>query len=163
MRQLTESDLRPSIVNGSRSQVAAMTAPADLAQRDWPELDYLGWRDPKAPLRGYLVCESDDDLAGLILRAAESSSSRGKSAMCELCRAPLSGDQVTLFVARRAGQAGRDLNTVGTYICADLGCSARVRVLAPATALRPDPEEARDQAIEGLRSRLAGFLAAVRR
>jgi hypothetical protein len=34
---------------------------------------------------------------------------------------------VSLFAARRIGNAGKLGNTVGTYICADLACSLYVR------------------------------------
>jgi hypothetical protein len=36
---------------------------------------------------------------------------------------------VALFVARRAGSAGKAGNTVGTYMCADLACSLYLRGL----------------------------------
>ena len=51
--------------------------------------------------------------------------------MCLLCQTAQGGDSVSLFTARRTGKAGRIGNTVGTYICADLGCSARVRTESP--------------------------------
>ena len=54
MRALTEAAIRRCMVNCSRSEAAALTPPRDLAELDWPELDVLGWRDPKAELRGYL-------------------------------------------------------------------------------------------------------------
>lgn len=163
MDALTAAEIRRSIVNGSRRDVSEMNLPADLDSVDWERLDYLGWRDPKAPLRGYLVVQVDDRVVGLILRSAETSASARKSAMCQLCRAPRPGDEITLFTARRAGHAGRELNTVGTYICADLTCSAQVRVPLPPTPQRPDPAVATAQAIAGLHERMGGFVASVLR
>jgi len=37
------------------------------------------------------------------------------------------GTDIALFVAAHAGTAGRQGNTVGTYICADLACSLYIR------------------------------------
>ena len=49
----------------------AITLPQDLAHTPWDEREYLGWRDPKAPLRGYLVAERDGRPVGVAVRAAE--------------------------------------------------------------------------------------------
>ena len=163
MEKVTAADIRRSIVNGSRRDVAELAVPADLDGLDWDNLDYVGWRDPKLTLRGYIVYPLDGELVGVILRAAESSSSRRRSAMCQLCRAPRPGDEVTLFTARRAGHAGRELNTVGTYICTDLSCSEQVRIPVARTPLRPDPAAVTAQSIAGLNERLSAFLASVLR
>ena len=101
----------------------------------------LGWRDPKAPLRGYLVTEVDEEPVGLAVRAADTRMSSRTAAMCLLCQTGRSGDAVSLFTARRAGEAGRNGNTVGTYICADLGCSHRVRTEIPPWLRERDPAE----------------------
>jgi hypothetical protein len=163
MDKVTASGIRRSIVNGSRREVAELVPPADLEARQWTSLDFLGWRDAKAPLRGYVVYPLAGEVVGVILRAAETASARRKSAMCQLCRAPRPGDEVTLFTARRAGHAGRELNTVGTYICTDLSCSEQVRVPVARTPLRPDPEASTAQSIAGLNDRLSAFLASVLR
>jgi hypothetical protein len=46
--------------------------------------------------------------------------------MCSLCLTTHSGG-VSLMVARRAGRAGQQGNSVGAYMCDDLACSLYVR------------------------------------
>jgi hypothetical protein len=162
---LTEAAIRRSLVNCSRSEAAAMTPPRDLAELDWPSLDVLGWRDAKAELRGYLVHEADDGVVGIALRAADTKMSSRRSAMCLLCHEVQTAAAVSLFTARRVGAAGRNGNTVGTYICADLDCAHRAQEVPP-TARHLD-EDAQAAAVaeraEGLRQRLAAFTADVLR
>ena len=131
VRPLTEQQVRRSLVNCSRGEAQSLTLPRDFAELDWAELDVLGWRDPKAPLRGYLVAETEEAVVGIAVRAAESRMSSRTAAMCLLCQTAQPGDAVSLFTARRVGEAGRNGNTVGTYICADLGCSRRARTEIP--------------------------------
>jgi hypothetical protein len=72
---------------------------------------------------------------------------------------------VSLFTARRVGEAGRKGDTVGTYICADLDCAHRAREV-PMTARHWDEElqaVAVAERAEGLRRRLAAFTADVLR
>jgi hypothetical protein len=150
-------------VNCSRGEAQVLTLPKDFGERDWAELDLLGWRDPKAPLRGYLVVESGSEVVGIAVRAAESRMPSRTTAMCLLCQTAQSGDGVSLFTARRAGEAGRNGNTVGTYICADLGCSRRVRTEIPPWLQDRDPDEVVAERAAELRERVAGFLGSVRR
>ena len=165
MLALTEAAIRRSLVNCSRSEAAAMTPPRDLAELDWSSLDVLGWRDAKAELRGYLVHETDDGVVGIALRAADTTMSSRRSAMCLLCHEVQSAAAVSLFTARRVGEAGRNGNTVGTYICADLACAHRAREVPP-TARHLD-EDLQALAVaeraEGLRQRLHRFTADVLR
>ena len=165
MLALTEAAIRRSLVNCSRSEAAALTPPRDLEELDWASLDVLGWRDPKAELRGYLVHEHADGVVGVALRAADTKMSSRRSAMCLLCRTVQTADAISLFTARRVGEAGRNGNTVGTYICADLGCAHRVQAV-PQAAQHLD-EELQALAVaeraEGLRQRLQAFTADVLR
>ncbi|WP_299953019.1 FBP domain-containing protein [uncultured Modestobacter sp.] len=165
MHALTEAAIRRSLVNCSRSEAAALALPRDFAELDWASLDVLGWRDPKAELRGYLVHEQDGEPVGIALRAADTTMSSRRSAMCLLCHAVQSADAISLFTARRVGEAGRNGNTVGTYVCADLDCASRVRVVPP-SAQHLD-EELQSLAVEeqaaGLRQRLRAFTADVTR
>jgi hypothetical protein len=163
MQRLTEKDIRRSMVNCSRGEATSMALPRNLDVLDWDNLEFLGWRDPKAPLRGYLIQHRDTGPVGVSLRAAESRMSRAVSAVCMLCRSGRSGDTVSLFAARRAGAAGRDGNTVGTYICADLTCSANVRLDKPTASLQPDPGRSPEERIAGLQTRLAAFIDEVLR
>jgi hypothetical protein len=83
--------------------------------------------------------------------------------MCLLCQTTQPGDGVSLFTARRAGEAGRNGNTVGTYICADLACSHRVRTDIPPWLRERDPDEVVAERAVELRERLLGLAGAVRR
>jgi uncharacterized protein YlaI len=162
---LTEAAIRRCMVNCSRSEAAALTPPRDLAELDWSQLDVLGWRDPKAELRGYLVHEQEDGVVGVALRAADTKMSSRRSAMCLLCHTVQTADHVSLFTARRVGEAGRNGNTVGTYMCADLDCAHRA-LTVPASARHLDEELqalAVGERVEGLRQRLRAFTADVLR
>ena len=178
MEPLTERQIRSSLINASRSESAALALPAWLPggsagaaqHREWADLDYLGWRDPKAPLRGYLIVWRDEAPLGLMLRAADSVMSRRISAMCLLCQSTHSADLISLFTARRAGAAGRKGDTVGTYICADLNCSGAIRDPAGGSPLRdrtarsaPPSADAIAQRAAGLQQRVDGLIAAVMR
>jgi FBP C-terminal treble-clef zinc-finger len=162
---LTEAAIRRSMVNCSRSEAAALTPPRNLDDLDWASLDVLGWRDAKAELRGYLLHEQDDGVVGIALRAADTKMSSRRSAMCLLCHEVQSAGSVSLFTARRVGEAGRKGDTVGTYICADLDCAHRAGEV-PTTARHLDEElqaVAVAERAEGLRRRLAAFTSDVLR
>ncbi|MFE7123926.1 FBP domain-containing protein [Streptomyces sp. NPDC057617] len=128
MRHLTEADIRASFVNCSKGEAKRAGLPRDLEERPWDDLDFLGWRDPGAPERAYLVAEYEGRLLGLALRAA-SGAARGFTArsMCSVCLTTHTGGGVVLMTARRTGEAGRQGNTVGQYLCNDLACSLYVR------------------------------------
>src|SRR3954470_4484401 len=160
---LTEQQLRRSFVNCSRGEASSLTLPRDFAALDWERLEVLGWRDARAPLRGYLVLRRDGDPVGIALRAADTRMSSRTPAMCLLCQTAQSGDAVSLFTARRAGESGRNGNTVGTYICADLGCSERARTEIPPWLHDRNPDEVGAERAAELRERAHGFLESVRR
>ena len=67
-----------------------------------------------------------------------------------------------LWVAKRAGQSGRNGNTVGTLICADFGCCRNVRVEPPVNEINPDPAAVVLRQIEGLVARTVQFTDRVR-
>lgn len=162
MKALTESDIRASMVNATKGEIERMPLPG-LHEVLWDQREYLGWRDHSAPLRGYLVHWVDDRPVGIVLRASGARMRAGISAMCSLCRTPQPSDQVTLFSAALAGQAGRDGNTVGTYICADLACSLIIRITPPKMPMQPEPAEIVAKRAEGLLSRVQNFTADVLR
>jgi hypothetical protein len=87
--------------------------------------------------------------------------SRKVTTVCHLCRSTRPGSDMSLFAARRGGPAGRNGNTVGTYICADLACSHNVRVEKATPDLYPDTGRTVAERIAGLQSRLDGFVAEV--
>ncbi|TDE27586.1 FBP domain-containing protein [Actinomadura sp. 6K520] len=128
MEPVTERDLRASFVNCSRGEARRLALPRDFTGLPWDDLDFLGWRDPRAPERAYLVAERGGRPTGIALRAA-SGAPRGFTArsMCSLCLTTRTGGAVSLMTARRTGEAGRQGNSVGRYLCGDLDCSLYVR------------------------------------
>jgi len=129
--------------------------PIDFLLLDWDHLDFLAWRDPRTKGRGYLIAEVGDEPIGVVLRAAEGTS-RVSSALCNLCHTMQPADQVSLFSARKAGRAGQNGDTVGTYICTDLSCHENVRLAAP---LAPNEVRASvDARIDGTRRRAQSFV-----
>ncbi len=94
MRALTEKQVRRSFVNCSRGEAEAMTLPRTFAETPWEELVVLGWRDPRAPLRGYLVVQRDGGPVGVAVRAADTRMSSATPAMCLLCQTAQSGSDV---------------------------------------------------------------------
>ncbi|MFQ1002118.1 FBP domain-containing protein [Modestobacter sp. SSW1-42] len=109
--------------------------------------------------------EADDAVVGLAVRAADSRMSSRRGAMCLLCHTVQPADRISLFTARRVGEAGRNGNTVGTYVCADLDCAHRVLAVPPSALSLPEELQllAVAEQAEGLRRRLRGFAADVLR
>ncbi|TQE29885.1 FBP domain-containing protein [Streptomyces ipomoeae] len=127
MKALTEPDIRSSFINCSKGEAKRIYLPRDLDQRPWDDLDFLGWRDPGAPDRSYLVTEHTGRLIGVTLRFPSSQRGFLHRSMCSLCLTTHRGNGVFLMTARKAGAAGREGNSVGVYMCADLACSLYVR------------------------------------
>ncbi|TGA86382.1 FBP domain-containing protein [Streptomyces sp. MZ04] len=128
MKPIGEKEIRASFVNCSKGEARRLTLPAGFAETPWSDLDFLGWRDPKAPDRGYVVAERDGAYVGIALRASTGARrSLLKSSICSVCVTPQSGSGITLLVAPLSGPAGRQGNSVGIYVCADLACSLYVR------------------------------------
>ncbi|MEW2451087.1 FBP domain-containing protein [Streptomyces parvulus] len=127
MRALTEQDIRTSFVNCSKGEAKRLPLPRDLGERPWEDLDFLGWRDPGAPDRSYLVADLDGDLTGLSLRFQRGRSGYFQRSLCALCLTTHPRGGVSLMTARRAGAAGREGNSVGLYMCTDLACSLYLR------------------------------------
>lgn len=128
MRPVTERDIRTSFVNCSKGEAKRLGLPKDFTDLPWDDLDFLGWQDPGAPGRAYLIAERDDRLIGVSLRVS-SGAARGftSRSMCSLCLTTRTGGGVSLMTARRMGDAGRQGNSVGQYLCGDLDCSLYVR------------------------------------
>ncbi|GIG87082.1 FBP domain-containing protein [Plantactinospora endophytica] len=126
MLPLTESVIRASFVNCTKGEAKRLAVPRDLDERPWADLDFFGWRDPGADERAYLVAEPGPGLLGVALRVAPQTG-RVRRSMCSLCLTTHTGDGVSLMTARKAGRDGRQGNSVGAYICADLACSLYLR------------------------------------
>jgi hypothetical protein len=129
MKPLTQEQIVGSLVNMSEVDLRVMSFPG-LHETLWDEREFLGWRDAHHPTKGYLVFWVGSEARGLMVRSAESSMPAGRSALCALCHTQQPAPQVSLFVAPKTGEEGARGNTVGTYLCADLSCSAMIRIVA---------------------------------
>ncbi|QNP66299.1 FBP domain-containing protein [Streptomyces genisteinicus] len=128
MEPLTDKEIRASFVNCTKGDAGRMRLPLDFAGLPWDDLDFLGWVDPGAPLKAHLVLPREQGPVGIALRIPSAGrTSALKSSMCQACLTAHASSGVTLFAAPLAGTAGREGNTVGTYLCADLACSLYVR------------------------------------
>lgn len=157
MRPLNEREIRASFVNCSKGEAKRLTVPRDLAERPWDDLDFLGWRDPAAPERAYLVAESGDRLVGVVLRRATPPAGQARRGMCSLCLT--THTDVSLMTARKARQAD---NSVGAYMCADLACSLYLRGKKDAgPGTRIHESLALREKVERIMDNLAGFLRKV--
>lgn len=161
MQPLVESDIRESLGNASDAELAQLSLPHDFLLTEWAHLDAFAWRDPRIALRGYLVTELDGELMGVVLRAAGPNGSRHRPAICNLCHTPQPGDQVELFSARRAGPAGERGDSVGTYMCSDLGCQETVRLGRPPAPSELSPSVREIERIEAVARRTRAFVADV--
>lgn len=127
MDPLGEAQIRDSFVNCSKGEAKRVRLPRELAEVSWADLDFFGWRDPGAPDRAYLVTGGPHP-TGITLRVAPGARRNlMRSSLCSICLTGHSGGGVDLLAAPLAGAAGRQGNTVGTYMCADLACSLYVR------------------------------------
>ncbi|WP_194764869.1 FBP domain-containing protein [Microbacterium sp. UFMG61] len=160
MRPIDERTLRASFINASRKEVSDLTLPPGFAELDVSTLDYLGWVDPKLPRRSYVVAWVDDVVTGVILQRAEQRVTA--RAQCSWCEDVTLRNDVQLYVARKAGPAGRKGDSVGTLVCAEFGCSQNVRILPPLAYEGYDRELARELRIVKLQEHVAAFIAAVR-
>ena len=159
MRPLTEPAIRASFVNCSKGEAKRIIVPRDLDARPWADLDFLGWTDPSGSERAYLVAEVGSGLVGIVLRAAVQQGLARRS-MCSLCLTTHTGGGVSLMTARKAGPGGRQGNSAGAYVCADLACSLYLR--GKKEAGRPLDETISQAAkIERTRANLSAFLAQV--
>ena len=164
MEPLTEHQVRASFVNASKGEVQRLNLPPDLDQLAWDQREFLGWVDPRSPLAAQLVVPTDDGPVGVVLRRNASGAGPRRARMCSLCATTHAGQGVALMVARRAGKAGRDGNTVGLDICASLECSGYARGLLPPPAMTAAHETLSvDERVARLRRNVLAFVERVRR
>ncbi|MGW2598505.1 FBP domain-containing protein [Streptomyces klenkii] len=163
MQPLADHDIRASFVNCSKGEARRIALPRNLSELPWEDLDFLGWRDPGAPDRGYVVAEREGRLTGVTLRVPQGGPrSMAKATMCSLCLTSHPGSGVSLLAARRVGPAGREGNTVGAYMCADLACSLYVRgKKVPQMAMRYKETLSVEERIARMRGNLDDFLGKV--
>ena len=163
MKAASEQDIRASFINCTKGEAKRLPVPRDLADRPWSDLDFLGWTDLSAPDRSYLVTERDSALVGLTLRYPSQRRGLVRRSMCSLCLTTHSGDGVSLMVARKAGPAGREGNSVGLYLCTDLACSLYLRGLKSATGVGARLHESLtlEEQVERTKGKLYDFLDTV--
>jgi hypothetical protein len=160
MLPLTDDAIRASFLNASRSERKNLTLPADLESRDWDALDFLGWRDPKLPLLGYVALELDGAVVSILLKQTEA---RPRTrTQCAWCADVLLPNDVVMFGARRAGDAGRKGDSVGTLVCAQFECNHNVRRRPAEAYLGFDVDAARQRRIDALRDHVAAFARGIR-
>ena len=161
MKPLTEQEIRAAFVNCTKGQATRLSVPRDLADQPWEDLDFLGWRDPQAPERAYLVSELDGAATALTLRCPSSPHGQLRCSLCAICLTGHTGG-VSLMVAPKAGKAGQQGNSVGTYICSDLACSLYVRGKRDAGAgARLQESLTLEQKIQRTVANVAAFVAKV--
>jgi hypothetical protein len=164
MEALTEDEVRDSFVNCTKGEAQRINLPGPLDEFFWEQLDFLGWRDPKAELRAYMVIPWIKGPLGIVLRRPQRSRSGSllRSSMCSICLTVHASSGVTHFAAAKAGAAGRAGNSVGNYICSDLQCSRYVRGMLRSEAATT-MEESLDpgEKVLRLRAKLEGFARSV--
>lgn len=161
MRELTADEIRAGFINLGDDDVARVPMPG-LHEVLWAEREFLGWRDPSLAGRGYLSLATGTGAISIVVRRAEPlGGGRAAAAMCSLCRSTQPISQVSLFSAARAGQRGRDGSTVGTYICDDLDCPHKIRMLPASSAAGLIPGDRLAERSRGLLERLEGFASVV--
>lgn len=159
MISLTEKIIRAAFANASRKELNDLTLPGGFAEIDWTKLDYLGWRDLKYAKRAYVVVPVGDAVVGVVLKQADADPRR--RAQCSWCQDVTLPNDVVFYGARRAGNAGRNGNTLGILVCENFECSANVRKAPPMAYLGFDVHAARQERILGLQARAAAFATAV--
>jgi FBP C-terminal treble-clef zinc-finger len=158
---LTEQEIRAAFVNCSKGEAKRLHVPRDLAGQPWDDLDFLGWRDPQAPDRAYLVADLGGGPVAVTLRCPSPVPGQKRSNLCSICLTSHVGG-VTLMVAPRSGKAGQQGNSVGAYICGDLACSLYTRGKKfTASSTRFQERLTLEEQVDRNVANLAAFLAKV--
>jgi hypothetical protein len=161
MQPLTLDAVQRALVNVTKRERNDVATPAGFEDVDWSVLDFFGWRDPKFPQRGYLVHERGNSVVAVAV-STDGALPPGRKAMCNICRAVDNSTSVALFSARRAGAAGRNGNTIATYICSGLDCSEQLRrPTSRVGRIRLDNEQPVDDIAADMLSRLDRFITSV--
>ncbi|MEU9609448.1 FBP domain-containing protein [Streptomyces sp. NPDC048057] len=165
MEPLSDPQIRASFVNCTKGEAKRLRLPLDFAELPWTDLDFLGWIDPGAPLRAYLVVpQPTGDPLGLSLRVPSTkNTSAFKSSICDFCITSHASSGVSLLAAPLAGPRGREGSTVGAYMCADLACSLYVRGKRTPMlrTIRSEESLTLEQKVERLHRNLSTFVAKV--
>ena len=160
MLPLIEQQIRASFINASLRERKAITLPENFGSLDWANLEFLGWRDPKLPLVGYVVTSLGDAHVGIMFRKAEGKiRNRAQCSWCEDVDLP---NDVVFFNAKAGGQAGRDGDTIGMLVCANFECSANVRMMKSLPYIGFDREAEMHRRIAVLQEHVLNFAKRVR-
>lgn len=159
MLELTEDQIRAGVVNATKGEAKRLSLPK-LAGVAWDELDFFGWRDPSGGPEGGMALWRGDEAITIVLRATARPAS-SKQGMCSLCHTFHPSADVALMGARRAGASGREGNTVGATMCADLACSLYARKLKQPRRVQPQETIELDARIWRLQANLDRFVASV--
>jgi len=154
MYSLDAARIRASFTNVSLRERKAIVIP-DLDAVAWEDIDYLGWRDPKMPLVGYVITLVDDEPVGFLMRQAEQTP-RSRT-QCVWCADVTLPNDVVMFSTKRAGAAGRRGDTIGTYVCAQFECNRNARATPRTAYLGFDVEAARQSRIIAFRENVQRF------
>ncbi|MFE1168158.1 FBP domain-containing protein [Nocardiopsis sp. NPDC058789] len=159
MRELSHEEIRSSFVNCPKGETKRLSFPATLPVLDWEDTDFLGWTDPKAPGRAYLVIESGEEPLGIALRLPTGNRKANffKSMTCSFCLTVHPAGGVRLFSAPKPGKAGRQGDTVGLYVCADLACPSYVRGRRESALIQPAETITREERVQRLRLNVDRF------
>lgn len=157
MRELTAEEIRHSFVNVEPADALHIPLPG-LHEVVWEDREFLGWRDPSLATRGYLVHEVDGEAVGIVLRFPVTSPRVGVPAMCSLCHSTQPATQVSLASAPRATLDGA---SVGTYLCDDLGCPHKIRMLPKSSPWAIGSGDLLEARSVGLTERVRGFTRSV--
>ncbi|MEV6104165.1 FBP domain-containing protein [Streptomyces sp. NPDC051940] len=158
MREVTEAEIRESFVNCSKGEAKRLAVPRDLADLPWADLDFLGWRDPGAPDRSYLVLDRPDGLVGVAFRFPRVQRGFLQRNMCNLCMTAHPGNGVSLMTARKPGKAGREGNSTGLHMCTDLACPLYIRGRKSVGPMRYEESLTQEEKIARMTARLDEFL-----
>lgn len=161
MRPMSRDEVRRSIVNLYPS-TAKLHLPRWFDETPWAKVDYLGWRDLRAPQRAYLVAEIDGEARGaLLLQNPQQAALASRAVMCDLCRFTRRFNEVGLFTAPRASKdKRRRLSAVGLLLCVDLDCVRNVHRVSTSSGYE-SVEELVSARREVLRARTVDFLLSV--
>ncbi|MET9796116.1 FBP domain-containing protein [Nocardiopsis alba] len=160
MREATAEEMRSSFVNCSKGETRRMNLPQEAPPLPWEEMEFLGWRDPRAQEHAYLVTDADEGLVGIALRLSSGGRGGGffRTMACSLCLTVHPSGGVRLFNAPKRGAAGRKGDSVGLYVCEDLACPLYVRGLRTSPLIQPAETITREERVERLRDNLARFV-----
>lgn len=160
MQQLSEQQIRASFINASLRERKSLSLPKDFDELDWGNLDFLGWRDEKLPLIGYVITVLDGEPVGIMFRKASGKTrTRPQCSWCEDVNLP---NDVSFFNAKQAGPAGRNGDTISTLVCEKFQCSLNVRNPQPLPYIGFDPEAAMAHRIRVLQDHVENFSQRVR-